>query len=56
MCAPNIRWPSNGCKTAIRQAERLGLLGNSIFGTALQLQHSICALGPARSSAAKRRR
>ena len=33
MCAPNIRWPSSGCKIAIRQAERLGLLGSNICGT-----------------------
>ena len=32
-CAPSIRWPSSACKTAIRQAERFGLLGTNICGT-----------------------
>ena len=43
-------------KTAIRQAERLGLLGSSIFGTPLRLPASTSASAPAPSSAARRRR
>ncbi len=34
-CAPNIRWPSSACAYAIKQAERLGLLGNNICGSRL---------------------
>ena len=43
-------------KTAIQQAERLGLLGNSIFGTRFSFQHRHAASAPAPSSAARRRR
>ena len=43
-------------RAAIRQAERLGLLGNNICGTRPSASASICGSAPARSSAAKKLR
>ena len=43
-------------RIAIRQAERMGLLGSNICGTPVQLHISICGLAPERSFAEKRLR
>ena len=44
------------CETAIKQAERLGLLGSQHLRVAVRLPASTSASAPGRSSAARRRR